>query len=84
MALTQLRKAEDGSAVLSLSQGTFAQVSLSPESSVETIVRDGEIVIRTDSTSILDRALSEFHLMPRDPEEDRAWVNAPRVGRELI
>ncbi|MEK6397290.1 MAG: hypothetical protein V4734_04330 [Terriglobus sp.] len=84
MAVTQLRKAEDGSSVLSLSQETLTQAAFGPESSVETIVREGEIVIRNEATSILDRALAEFHLMPRDSEEDRAWVNAPRVGRELI
>jgi antitoxin component of MazEF toxin-antitoxin module len=83
MAIAHWRKADDGSVILSLPEDTLSELSFAQDAAVDVTVRNGELIIRNE-ISLLDRALAEYHLMPRDLEEDRAWVNAPAVGRELI
>lgn len=86
-------KEVDGSVVLPLTPELLAALSLAADSSVECDVQDGQLIVhaqaqlarpRRRSRYTLDELLAEWDQMPRDEEEDRQWINAPRVGRELI
>ena len=81
----------DGSAMLPLTAEILSALSLSTDSSVEMSVKDGQLIVQAPARTKrqrrsrykLSELLADYDKMPRNEEEDREWLNAPRVRREL-
>ncbi len=82
----------DGSAMLPLTAEILSALSLSTDSSVEMSVKDGQLIVQAPARAKrqqrsrykLSELLADYDKMPRNEEEDREWLNTPRVGRELL
>lgn len=90
MATTHLKEV-DGVLMLPLSPETQAQMSLTVNSLVQVELDGKELVMRSEgaprrrrSRYKLSELLADYDQMPRDPEEDREWLNFPPLGRELL
>ena len=83
MTTAKLRKV-GGSTMLAIPPGILEAMNLSAAEAVELSVEDGALVVkRARPRYTLDRLLSECGRRKSVSKEDRAWLDAPSVGREL-
>ena len=83
MATAKLRKV-GGSTMLAIPPGILDEMHLSATAAVDLSVEKGALVVkRARPRYTLDQILSECDGAPPLAEEDRAWLDAPSVGREL-
>ena len=83
MTTAKLRKV-GGSTMLAIPPGILDAMNLSVAEAVELSVEDGTLVVkRARPRYTLDRLLSECDRRRSASKQDRAWLDAPPVGREL-
>ena len=86
MATATILETEDGPA-LSLSQDAIDALGLKEGSALEVSIEGSSVLLRPSKQrkkyKIEDLLAECDYSLPMD-EEERAWIDAPRVGRELI
>ena len=83
MTTAKLRKV-GGSTMLAIPPGILDAMNLSAAEAVDLSVEDGALVVkRVRPHYTLDQLLAECGRRGRASKEDRAWLNALPVGREL-
>lgn len=85
MATATLRKV-GGSVMLAVPKTMLDTLDLKPGTQVSVDIQDGKLLVQPKPRPryTMDELLagSDYSKPPR--AEDRAWVGAPRVGRELL
>ena len=87
MALANL-KMIDGNLTLTIPTEVQQELALNEKSSVDVSVGEGGIRLaqreRTSPRFNLDDLLADYEQWPQEMKDYREWIDAPRVGRELI
>jgi len=87
MAIANL-KIVDGDLVLPLPMDAANKLSLQDGSPVDVSAEEGRIIVTTKERHIpqynLDDLLADYEQWPQEMKDYREWIDAPRVGRELI
>jgi len=88
MPTTQLHHVGDG-AVLTIPAALLAQLQLSSDAHVDVVVHNGSLLVTPVTTVAQPRytmteLLTASDYSHKQPPEEREWVDAPAVGRELI
>jgi len=85
MHTTHLRKV-GGSVMLAVPPAFLEQLQLQVGSTVGIGVSDGRLIIEPSSRPryTMEELLAESDYSQPQPPEEREWVDAPAVGRELI
>jgi antitoxin ChpS len=83
MATAKLRKV-GGSTMLAIPPSILDAMHLSATAAVDLSVEEGALVVKpARSRYTLDQILSECDPASFVSDEDRAWLEAPSIGREL-
>jgi antitoxin ChpS len=83
MTTAKLRKV-GGSTMLAIPPSILDAMHLSATAAVDLSVEEGALVVkRARARYTLDQILSECDAEAPVSDEDRAWLDAPPVGREL-
>jgi antitoxin ChpS len=83
MATAKLRKV-GGSTMVAIPPGMLDTLNLSASNSVDLSLESGALVVRpARKRYTLDSLLAECKPVRRRSGEEQAWLDAPRVGREI-
>lgn len=85
MLTTNLRKV-GGSVMLTVPKALLEQLSLAAGSAVSLAVEDGRLVVdpAPPVRYTLEDLLAASDYSPPMSQEERAWLDAPAVGREIL
>lgn len=84
MSTTVLREI-DGALLMSVPEDVAEELHLQPGTSLDLHVEDGHLVARpARRRQSLSQLLEEHSRIIEELGENREWVDAPAVGRELI
>jgi antitoxin ChpS len=81
----RLRKV-GGSVMVAIPPAVLAELKLKPDTDVDISVKAGQLVINPPRRKryTLDQLLKEGRKAKNLKFKDEAWINMPRVGREII